>query len=164
MLKYYVIQKSFCIKIHFFMFLANFIFVFSHLKIHHSKMFPCATLFLYFWRNVCQSTLVPQKKPCPKNFGLRTPAPGHYYFCKMFYLECLAVFWIGLCLDNCSVICTVTLCYVLHQTHLEFWHIQHSFVYSGICRHIQSFVRHIHTYWDILKTYSGLFRDIQDTV
>ena len=34
LIKYYIIQKSFCLKIHFFMFLANFIFFVSHLKIH----------------------------------------------------------------------------------------------------------------------------------
>ena len=33
-IKYYIIHKSFCLKICFLMFLANFIFVVSHLKIH----------------------------------------------------------------------------------------------------------------------------------
>ena len=69
------------------------------------------------------------------------------------------------CLYNCSVICTVTLWYILHQTHSEFWHIKHS-VFSSICWNIQPYsvlLRHIHAYWDI-TTYSGLFRHIQHPV
>ena len=53
----------------------------------------------------------------------------------------------------------VNTCYVLHQTHSKFWHIQHS-VFSGICRNIQSYsalLRHIHAYWDIIQAYSSLF-------
>ena len=68
-----------------------------------------------------------------------------------------------LCLGNWSVICTVTLCYVLHQIHSEFWYNQRS-VFSGRYRHIQSYsalLRHIHAYWDIIKAYSELFRHIQ---
>ena len=60
----------------------------------------------------------------------------------------------------------MTFYYVLHLTHSEFWHIQHS-VFSGIYRHIQSYsalLRHIHAYWDIIKAYSGLFRHIQHLV
>ena len=77
----------------------------------------------------------------------------------MLHLKCLTVFWIRLCLDNCSVIFTVTLCHVLHQTHSGFWHIQHP-AFSDIYRRIQScsaLLRHIHDYWDIIKAYSGLF-------
>ena len=87
-----------------------------------------------------------------------TPALRHCPFCKLLYLKCLTVFWICLCLNNCSVVCTVTLCYVLHQTHSEFWHIQ-NYVYSGISRHIQRYsalLRHIHVYWDIMNTCSIL--------
>ena len=53
----------------------------------------------------------------------------------------------------------MTLCYVLHQTHSEFWHTQHS-VFSGICCHIQSYsalLRHIQAHWDIIKAYSDIF-------
>ena len=60
----------------------------------------------------------------------------------------------------------MTLCYVQHQTHSEFWHIQHS-VFSGICRHIHSrsaLLRHIHWYSNIINTYSGLFSHIQHPV
>ena len=65
-----------------------------------------------------------------------------------------------LCLSNCSVN-SVTLCYVLHQkTHSEkFWHIQHP-VSSGIRQHIKSYsalLKHIHSYWDIVKGYPGIF-------
>ena len=70
------------------------------------------------------------------------------------------------CLNKCSVICIVILCYVLYQTHAEFWHIL-QFVFPGICLHIQSYsvlLRHIHTYLDITKAYSGLFRHTQHTV
>ena len=33
----------------------------------------------------------------------------------MVNLKCLTMFWIHFCLENCSVICTMILCYVLHQ-------------------------------------------------
>ena len=68
-------------------------------------------------------------------------------------------------LDNCSVICRVTSCYVLHQAHSEFWHIQIS-VYSGKFRHIQAYsalLRHINR-WGITKDYWGLFRHTQNPV
>ena len=68
-------------------------------------------------------------------------------------------------LDNCSVICTVTSCYVLHQTHSQFWHILIS-VYSGKFRHIQAYsalLRHINR-WGITKDYWGLFRHTQNPV
>ena len=74
----------------------------------------------------------------------------------------MKTFWICLCLDNCSVICKVTLCYinlVLHQTHSEFWYIQ-----NYLFRYIQGYaalLRDIHAYWAIVKPYSGLFRHIQ---
>ena len=50
-------------------------------------------------------------------------ALSHYSYCKTLHLKCLTVPRIRLCFDNCSVISTVTLCYVLHQTHSESWHI-----------------------------------------
>ena len=55
----------------------------------------------------------------------------HYSFSKRLHLSCI-------CLNNCSVIYTVTLRYVLHETYSEFWHIQNS-VSSGIFRHIQAY-------------------------
>ena len=90
-----------------------------------------------FWRNVYWSALVTRKLPClEKCFWLH--ACTQVLFLAKCYLKCLTVSWTCLCLSNCSVICTVTVCYVLHQTHSELWHIQNS-VYSGICRLIQSY-------------------------
>ena len=59
----------------------------------------------------------------------------------MLHLKCLTVLWICLCLSNCSLICTVTLCYALHQTHSEFWQISNLFfqVYAGILNYIQAY-------------------------
>ena len=50
----------------------------------------------------------------------------HYCFYKTFHLKFFWVFWIHLLNTPCSVTCTVTLCCILHQTHLELWHIQSS--------------------------------------
>ena len=113
------------------------------------KMFPYRAVFLCFWQNVYRSGLVPR--------NLRMPAPRHCSFCKMLHLKCLTVFWIHLCLDNCSIFCTVTLCYVLHQTHSQFWHIQNRFFFqvsSRIFKHIQHYQV---IFTNIFKTYSGLF-------
>ena len=59
------------------------------------------------------------------------------------------------CLDDCPVICKVTLCYLLHQAHSEFWHIQHFVfkVYPNIFKHTQR-------YWGILRHIEAL-RQIQ---
>ena len=53
----------------------------------------------------------------------------YYSFCRMLHIKYLAVPWTRLCLDNCSVICTVTLSYILHQTHSELWN-QHHYGYN----------------------------------
>ena len=97
----------------------------------------CVVFYLCFWRIVHQSTVVPKNLPCPKSFWLCncTKAP---FFCKTLYLNCLKVFWIRLCLSNCSVICTVTLWCKLFQPPSEYWHIQSS-IYSCIFRHIQEY-------------------------
>ena len=80
--------------------------------------------------------------PCGASFSCVYEKP----FRKMLHLKMFgSVLNICLCLNNCPVICKVTLCYVLHQTHSEFWHIRH----TGICRHIQSYsvlLRHIQAY------------------
>ena len=68
----------------------------------------------------------------------------------------MTVFWIRLCLDSCSVICTVTLCYVLHQTHLQVWHIQNS-VYSGIFMVYPSIFSIIKAYSHILRHFHSIF-------
>ena len=98
-----------------------------------------------FWRNVYWSALALQNFPCPEKFWLCVCTQA------LFFLQ-NAVSWIRLCLDYCSLICTVTLCYVLHQTHSEFWHIQ---AYSELLRHIDAC-------WGIIKAYSGLSRHIHN--
>ena len=55
------------------------------------------------------------------------PELRHYSFCKVLHLKCLTVFCIQLCFENYSVIFTVALCYILHQTNSEFWHIHNLF-------------------------------------
>ena len=49
MIEYYIIQKKFLLKNPFFMFLANFIFVVSQLKIH-----PAVHLDTLLWRHSSQ--------------------------------------------------------------------------------------------------------------
>ena len=84
-------------------------------------------------------------------------------FCKMLHLKCLAVFWIRLCLNNCSVFCTVALCYELHQRNSVFWHIQHSLffeIYTGIFNHVQCYqgiFTHIDTLLRHIQAHSGIF-------
>ena len=76
------------------------------------------------------------------------PALRDYSFCETLHLKCVTVFQICLCLDNCSGICTVTLC-----TASDIFRIQNS-VHSGICRHIQAYSAlssHIPAYWGILR-------------
>ena len=74
----------------------------------------------------------------------------------------MTVSWIRLCLDDCSVICKVTLCYVLHQTYSEFWHIQHSVfqVYVDIFKHTRRYCgifTHIETLWRHNQAFSAIF-------
>ena len=115
----------------------------------------CGALFLLtkcLWK--CPRSTKP---PLPWNIYGCMPALRHYSICKTLHLKSLTVFWICICLNNCSVICTVTLSYALHYTHSEFWHIQNSF-YSDILMHTQAYsalLRHIHAYWVILKGCSG---------
>ena len=126
------------------------------------KCFSMGSLFPVFLTKCllkCHSSTNPL--PLTWNISGGASALRHYSFCKTLHLEYLTVFWMRLCLDNCSVICTVTLCYVLHQTHSEFWHIHHSvfffFFFSGICWHIQLYsplLRHI-------RALLGIFRFTQ---
>ena len=107
-------------------------------------MFPCCFPFLCFWRNVYWSALVPCNLLCPEIFLVARLHSGIILFakCSISYVwQCFEY----VCLDNCPVICTLTLCYVLHQTHSESWHIPNS-IYSGTCKHIQAYsslLRHI---------------------
>ena len=110
----------------------------------NSKMFPCCFPFLCFWRNVYWSALVPCNLLCPEIFLVARLHSGIILFakCSISYVwQCFEY----VCLDNCPVICTLTLCYVLHQIHSESWHIPNS-AYSGTCKHIQAYsslLRHI---------------------
>ena len=68
------------------------------------------------------------------------------------------------CSEYASVSITAPFCYVLHQAHSEFCHIQNS-IYSSTFSHIQAYsvlLRHIQAYWGIAKAYSGLFMHIQN--
>ena len=117
----------------------NSILIVSRRK--NSKMFPCGTFFSCVFDEMFMEALqFHEASPALKVFGC-VPALRHYSLYKTLHLK-------RLCLNNCSVICTVTLSHVLHQSYSEFWHIQNS-VYSGIFSHIQAqsaLLRHIHRY------------------
>ena len=128
-------------------------------------MFPCGALFSGVFNEIVIE--VPQFHKCHPTLSWKisgcAPALIYYFFSKSHYLNCLTVFWIRLCLDICLVICIMTLCYVLHQTHSEyFWHIQYS-VFSGIWRHIQAYslllsiFTHIETLLSHILTYLAIF-------
>ena len=110
-----------------------------------SKMFLYRAFFYCFWRNALPSS----KKPSllSRNAGY---ALSHYYLCKMLHLKWLTVSWIRLCL-NCSVICTVTLCYVLHQTrYMEPYSSQAN--WALLRRYLETLSKHIQAYSDIFGT------------
>ena len=80
------------------------------------KSFPEGYLFLVFLIKCLSKCPISTNSPHPltcKNPGC-APAPRHYSFCKTLHLKCLTVFWISLCLDNCSnlysdlMLCTVS--------------------------------------------------------
>ena len=82
-------------------------------KVSKSKLFPCGvSFFLYFWQKVYRSTLVPRPlPPCPKKILVAHRTRSLFLLAKRSILniwQCSEY----VCLDNCSVICTVTLCYV----------------------------------------------------
>ena len=87
------------------------------------KIFPYRVFFLCFCRNVYRSALVPQNLPCPEKFLVAYLHSDIVLFAKCSILnvwQCSAY----ISLNNCSVICTVTLCFVLHQIHSKFSHIK----------------------------------------
>ena len=111
-------------------------------------------VLLVFWKKNYWSVLVPQNFSYPENFLLHACTQVLFLQSRAFK-KCLTVSWIYFCVENCSVIYTVTLRYVLHEAHWEFWHIHiHKSFYSGIfrrfqeystlLRHIEAFSRHIH--------------------
>ena len=128
-------------------------------------MFPCRASFSGVLDKIFTevSVLVPQTyiPLALKNFWLRTGTQVSFW--KILHVWQRSEY---VCLNNCSVICTVNLCYVLQEIHSEFSHIQYS-VFSGERRHIQSYsklLKHIQAYWDFIKAYLGSPRHIQHTV
>ena len=65
----------------------------------------------------------PSSTKSPQSWKISGCAPTlrYYSFCKMLHLKCLTTCWTRLFFSNCSVICTVTLWYILHQRDSEFW-------------------------------------------
>ena len=91
--------------------------------------------------------------PLPWKFSHCAPALRHYSLCRTLHLKCLSKFWIRLFLDNGSVINTVIICYLLHQTRI--------LAFSTLC-----FFRYIPAYsviFIVIKAYSNMriFRLIQ---
>ena len=87
---------------------------------------------------------------------------GTIHFCKMFHLKCLTVFWIRLCLDNCSVTCIVAVRYNVPYASDIF----RTLAYSGLYlfRYTQTYSKifsTIRTYWRILRQCQGIFKVIQ---
>ena len=84
------------------------------------------------------------------------PALRYCSFCKILDLKCLKVFWIHLCLDNCSVIYTVTLILNSAASHVQNSGIpiQHT-VFSGMpeCPIILYSVSLRHMHIETLKAY-----------
>ena len=80
-----------------------------------------------------------------RNFWLRTCTQA------LFFLQSAPSWTFGNVLNtslgNCSVICTLTSCYVLYQTYSEFWYIRLYFfqLYSGIVNHIEG-------HWGLFST------------
>ena len=90
------------------------------------KMYLCSCVVFYLWfdKMFIKKPSFHETSPTPKNSALT-----HYSFCKTLHLKYLTVFWICLCLNNCSIVCTVTICYVPHETHSEF-----SSIFRTLCK------------------------------
>ena len=71
------------------------------------ELFSCAFDKILSKRLSCTKTQLPWKS------SGRVPALRHESFYKTLHFKRLTVFWIGLRLDNCLVICTVMLCTAL---------------------------------------------------
>ena len=114
--------------------------------------------FLCFWQNVYWSALALRNLPWPEKFLVVCLHSGIILFYKKLHLEYLTVFWIRLCLESCSVTCTVTLCYVLHQTHsLLVILYSNKWIRGGFTKsHVITLLSHI----IILFHNSGIFRTL----
>ena len=91
--------------------------------------------------------------------GCASPTIKHYSFFKTFHLKCLTGLWIHPCFDNCSLICTVTLCYVLHIKHIQNSGIFRTLfiqVFAGIFKHyFKGIFTHIEALLRLIQTYSA---------
>ena len=95
--------------------------------------------FFLVFLTKCQSKCPSSTNPTLLwNISCCASALRHYSFCKALQFTCSTMVCIRICLNNCSVICTVILCYMLHQIHSEFWYIQNS-VNSSICRYFETY-------------------------
>ena len=84
-------------------------------------MFSCRASFSGVFHKIFIEVPKFHKSPLSRIISGCTPALSYYSFCKMLHLKCLTVFGIRLCLDNCSVICTVTLCRIMAYSALCFF-------------------------------------------
>ena len=92
------------------------------------------------------------KSPMPWKKSGCALALSYYSFCEILHRKCLIGFWILLCLDNYSITCTVTLCYVLHETHTELCLLRYMQAYSSIFNIIEVYSHKSRHYY---KTYSA---------
>ena len=116
----------------------------------NSKIFQCGASFsCVFWRKCLSKALFPKPPPPPPpppSYLPLSPYPkkilvahlhqGIILFVKSFILnvwQCSEYF----CLDNCTLTCTVTFGYVLHQTHSKL--LTHIHEYRDLLRHIQAY-------------------------
>ena len=83
-----------------------------------SKCFLQSHFLLWFWWNVYWSVLVPWNLPFPEKFLVLCLQAGITLFAKHSILNVWQCYEY-VCLDNCSVIDTVMLHSVLHQTHIQ---------------------------------------------
>ena len=78
----------------------------------NSNMFSWGCSFHVFLMKCLSKCPSSTKSSLSRKISCCTPALRHYSFCKTLHLKFLTVFGIRLCLNNCSVICTVT--YAMH--------------------------------------------------
>ena len=107
------------------------------------ECFPMGPFSLYFWQNLYRSALISTNPPLPWKISGYVPALRQYSLYQILYLKCLTLFWIGLCLNDCSVICIVTLSYVLHQSRYMKAYSSIQAFFKGILMHIETLLRSI---------------------
>ena len=127
----------------------------------NSKIFPCGIYFSCVLMK-CLSKCPSSSKPSMLwDISGCVHVLRHCSFCKTLHLKCLTVFfWILCCLDNCSVICTVT---------LKLWKPSDSFrilAYSEFCVLMytqvhSSILRIIKAYSRMLRHFQRIYRFIQ---